>query len=451
MRVRSGSPEGADTVAVGVPEGRRFELGALQELLDSGEARTTPRHVAVARHEGTRYVLVGLGEQPSAERVREAAASVVGRAKELGTSVLAWDGPEPVAFVEGAVLSDYTFLEYKSGADAEGPGAIEELVVSEGGEEAGIVAAAVNRARDLQNRPANDCTPEALAARAYDTGLDCEVWGREQIEAAGMGAFTAVAKGASVEPQLITLRYDGGGDGPVLALVGKAVTFDTGGLSIKPAAGMEEMKFDMSGGAAVLEATAAIAELGLPVKLVTVIGATENNVDGRSTRPGDIVRAKTGTTIEVNNTDAEGRLVLSDCLAHAIDQGAGRIVDIATLTGGIVATFGRGHAGLFSSDDALSEAILAAGERTGERVWRLPLDPFYDDMIKGAYADIANAVPQRRAASITAAQFLKRFTGEVPWAHIDIAGVAYENGRAYTPKGGAGWGVRLLVELARSL
>jgi leucyl aminopeptidase len=234
----------------------------------------------------------------------------------------------------------------------------------------------------------------------------------------------------------------------VLGLVGKAVTFDTGGISLKPGMKMSEMKFDMSGAAAVLEATGAIARLGLPARVVTVIGATENLPSGHSMKPGDILRAKTGTTIEVINTDAEGRLVLADCLAHAIDQGAERLVDLATLTGAIVTTFGNTYAGLFGSDDDWCAQVEAAGRSSGELVWRLPLHAEYAELIKSRYADLANAVEARKAGSITAAQFLKRFTGDVPWAHVDIAGTAYENGRPYTPKGGAGFGVRLLVELA---
>jgi leucyl aminopeptidase len=208
------------------------------------------------------------------------------------------------------------------------------------------------------------------------------------------------------------------------------------------------MKFDMGGGAAVLEATAAIAELGLPVRLVTVIGATENMVSARAVRPGDIVRAKSGITIEVNNTDAEGRLVLADCLTHARDQGAERLIDLATLTGGIVATFGAVHAGLMGNDDAWCDAVRAAGEGTGERVWRLPLDPAYDELIKGRYADLINSSEGRKAQSITAAALLQKFAGDVPWAHLDIAGVADALGRPYAQKGASGWGVRLLVELA---
>src|SRR5205823_4060651 len=213
-------------------------------------------------------------------------------------------------------------------------------------ERAAVVARAQNAARDLQNTPANDLTPARLGEHARElagqvSGLGVEVEGRDELEGRGMGAFAAVAQGSYQEPALITLRYDGpAAGGPVLGLVGKAVTFDTGGISIKPAQKMQEMKFDMSGGAAVIEAIGAIARLGLPVRAVGVVGATENMPSGRSMRPGDIVRAMNGTSIEVNNTDAEGRLILADCLAYAVQQGAERIIDLATLTGGIVLTFG---------------------------------------------------------------------------------------------------------------
>ena len=265
-----------------------------------------------------------------------------------------------------------------------------------------------------------------------------------------MGAFAAVAKGAGEEPQLITIRHEPAGvGGPLLGLVGKAVTFDSGGYWIKPPARMHEMKFDMCGGAAVLEASAAIVELGLPLRFVAVIGATENMVSSHAVRPGDIVRARSGITIEVNNTDAEGRLVLADCLTHAREQGAERLIDLATLTGGIVTVFGPVHAGLLGNDDAWCDAVSAAGQATGERVWRLPLDPAYDELIKGRYGDLINSSEGRKAQSITAASLLARFAGDVPWAHLDIAGVADALGRPYAAKGASGWGVRLLVELAR--
>jgi leucyl aminopeptidase len=210
------------------------------------------------------------------------------------------------------------------------------------------------------------------------------------------------------------------------------------------------MKFDMSGGAAVLEATGAIARLGLPVRVVSVIGATENLPSGHAFKPGDILRAKTGTTIEIVNTDAEGRLVLADCLAHAVELGAERIVDLATLTGAILTTFGKTYAGLFGSDDAWCDAVAAAASRSGEIVWRLPLHDEYAKAIEGKVADLANAVEDRRAGSIVAAEFLRRFVGDVPWAHLDMAGTAWDLGRPYAAKGGSGWGVRLLVELARA-
>jgi leucyl aminopeptidase len=264
-----------------------------------------------------------------------------------------------------------------------------------------------------------------------------------------MGAFSGVARGSHEEPRLIVLRYEPeGATGPRLGFVGKAVTFDSGGISIKPGAKMAEMKFDMSGGAAVLEATGAIARLGLPVRLVSVIGATENLPSGHALKPGDILRAKTGTTIEVINTDAEGRLVLADCLAHAVDLGAERLVDLATLTGAIVVALGSTYAGLVGTDDEWCAAVSAAGERAGEPVWRLPLHPDYAKAIEGRYADIANAVENRKAGSITAAEFLRRFVGDVPWAHVDIAGTAWDRDKPYARKGGAGFGVRMLVELA---
>jgi leucyl aminopeptidase len=228
------------------------------------------------------------------------------------------------------------------------------------------------------------------------------------------------------------------------------VTFDTGGISIKPAAKMEEMKFDMGGGAAVLEAVGAIARLELPVRLVAVIGATENMPSGHATRPGDIVRALNGTTIEINNTDAEGRLVLADCLAHAVELGAERLVNLATLTGGVLIALGRTHAGVMSNDDAWCHAVEEAATASGEIVWRLPLHPETAEMIKGRYADLQNVSEARLASSVIGGEFLRKFVGDVPWVHIDIAGTAWDLGREYAKKGASGFGVRLLIELARA-
>jgi leucyl aminopeptidase len=458
---------GADTIVVGVFEDEGIAHdhdGVLQALVDSGEAKRALRKLAVTHGGGRRYIVAGLGARSEfdPERARVAAAGALSRAKELGTKVLCWEVPHHVSgahvggLVEGTLLAAYAFREYKSGGDDDGSGA-ESLILSSHDDVsapatyAASLAAAANFARNLQNRPANDLTPDALAARAGELeGVSVDVMDRAAIEAAGMGAFASVARGSHAEPRLITVRYDPPDvAGPLLGFVGKAVTFDSGGISIKPAAKMHEMKFDMSGGAAVLEAVGAIARLGLPVRVAGVIGATENLPSGHAVKPGDIVRAKSGVTIEVNNTDAEGRLVLADCLAHAIDLGAERLVDMATLTGAIVVALGSPYAGLFANDDDWAGEITRAGERTGELVWRMPLHEHYVKLIEGRYGDIVNSPTDRGGSACSAAEFLHRFAGDVPWAHIDIAGSAWDNGKPYTNKGGSGWGVRLLVELAK--
>jgi leucyl aminopeptidase len=254
-----------------------------------------------------------------------------------------------------------------------------------------------------------------------------------------------------VEPRLIVLRYSGGGagSGPTLGLVGKGVTFDTGGISLKPGGGMQEMKMDMSGAAAVLEAVAAIAELRLPVDLVAVVPATENMPSGTAIKPGDVITQYNGVTVEVNNTDAEGRLILADALAYAIELGAERLVDLATLTGAVLIALGSTYAAVISNDDDLAERVSRAGEVSGELVWRLPLHPEYKEIMKGTVADLSNLGSKREAGTITAASFLEEFVDDTPWAHVDIAGTAWDVGRAYTGKDASGYGVRLLVELAR--
>jgi leucyl aminopeptidase len=458
----------ADTVVVGVfdDEGIAHDLeGApLGALLEAGEARTSFKHLALHHAEGRRWLLIGLGARDrfDAERARVAAAAAHGRARELCTRILCWELPHHVpddvaaALVEGTILAGYRFDRYRARAEDEPPRELDEAIVSAHHDVADAVhrgavgADAQNFARELQDTPANDLTPMALGERAREiAGVEVEVHGREWMAEQGMGAFLAVAQGSDHEPATIVARYDGGGDGPLVGLVGKAVTHDTGGLSIKSAASMHEMKFDMSGGAAVLGAMRAIAELELPVRVLAVVGATENTISGSAMKPGDIVRAMTGTTIEVNNTDAEGRLVLCDCLAYAVAQGAERIVDVATLTGGIVTALGSTYAGLFATDEELAAQVTAAGEAAGEIVWRMPLHPDYDEQMKGRYADLTNS-DGRKAHPIQGASFLKRFVGDVPWAHLDIAGTGHDSGRAYAAKGGSGWGVRLLVELARA-
>ncbi len=494
-----GGAADADTIAVGSFEGDAAPPDAPAEvgqLLDSGEARRSFKSLALTHAEGKRWLVVGLGarEEFTPERARVAASIAGARAREVSTHTLCWkvpgDGGDSqaveaiaAALVEGTILGDYSFELYKSkpigggggGGDRAGddapPKHLERLIIAgaDGLEatvaEAALVGEAVNRARDLQNRPGNDLTPTALGeyatALAHDLeGLSVEVEGRDGIIARGMGAFAAVAQGSDQEPALITLRYEGpptpSGDGgvaaagPTLGLVGKAVTFDSGGISLKPGAKMAEMKFDMSGGAAVIEAVSAIARIGLPVRLVAVVGATENLPSGHAIKPGDIVTAANGKTIEVNNTDAEGRLVLADCLCHAVAQGAERIVDLATLTGAVIVALGSTYAGLMSNDDELATRITAAGERTGEIVWRLPLHEEYDELIKGKYGDLDNAPEARKAGTIVGGAFLSNFVGDTPWAHLDIAGSAWDLDRPYVGKGASGYAVRLLVELARS-
>jgi leucyl aminopeptidase len=483
-----GADTDADTIAVGVfededpPADTPAELGG---LLNSGEARRSLKSLGLTHAQGTRWLTVGLGkrEQFTAERARVVASSVHARALELGTRVLCIQTPAQTdtavaaALTEGTILTDYRFDLHKSSTpegetsgEPAAPKQLERLILSApdlagDGEletcvsDAALVAQTANAARNLQNRPANDLTPTALAEYAVGLAgeieaLSVEVEGRAGIVARGMGAFAAVAQGSEQEPALIVLRYepaDGAAEGsPTLGFVGKAVTFDSGGISLKPGAKMAEMKFDMSGGAAVIEAVAAIARLGLGVKLVAVVGATENLPSGRSVKPGDIVTAANGKTIEVNNTDAEGRLVLADCLCHAVSLGAERIVDLATLTGAVIIALGSTYSGVMSNDDTLVQRLTAAGEKTGEIVWRLPLHEEYDELIKGTYGDLDNAPEGRKAGTIVGAAFLQNFVGETPWAHLDIAGSAWDLGRAYVGKGASGYGVRLLVELARS-
>ena len=484
----------ADTRAVAVFEGEEPYDAAVRELVETGEAKAAPRHVAVA-HEAVpggdgrrRVIAVGLGKRGEldAERGRVAAAAAAKRAVELGARSLSWGLPAgadragedvtdavdrrgrvAAALVEGTLLALYRFDRFKSSGgsdDEDGDGGrIESLEVSADDDvdadvrRGAVVARTQNAARDLQNLPANVATPEYLAEQAAAVAdrhqaVRFEALDREAIVGSGMGAFAAVAQGSAVEPRLIVLRYEAPGtpaDAPLLALVGKAVTFDTGGISIKPAAKMHEMKFDMSGGAAVLQALDAVAELGLPGRILAVVPATENMPSDRSVKPGDIVTAMNGKTIEVNNTDAEGRLILADALCYAVREGADRIVDLATLTGAIISALGSTYAGLFANDDEWFAEVHAACEATGEIGWRMPLHPEIFELTKGRYADLTNASEQRKAMSSYAAEFLRQFVDDRPWVHLDIAGTAWGMTRPYVGNGASGFGVRLLVELVR--
>ena len=465
---------GADTIVVGVFEGEdvAHDLpgGALSALLASGEAQRKFKRLAVTHADGRRVILIGLGARSEfdGERARIAGGVAHGRAREMAADALCWEVPHHVGdeivegLVHGTLLHGYRFERYKPSEDSR---RVNRLLVSshhdvsEPVRVATIVADAQNRARDLGNTPANDLPPSGLASYAEEVaarhGLGHTVLGEGAIREEGMGAFSAVAQGSDQSARLIRLDYDGSaaaaGDVPLVALIGKAVTFDSGGISLKPAGTMHEMKFDMCGGAAVIEAIAALAELHTPVRILGLIGATENLPSGQAVKPGDIVRALDGTTIEVNNTDAEGRLVLGDCIAYARREGAERLVDVATLTGGVVVALGSTYAGLMSNDDDWAERVVTAARHTGEIVWRLPLHEEYADMIKGRYGQIVNSTTKRAATALTAGEFLHHFAGDVPWAHLDIAGTAYDVRRPYfADRGATGFGVRLLVELARA-
>ena len=462
----------AGLVAIGLCEGEELpaELASARGADDAkgGFEKLTTIHP----DRPARVLVAGLGkrEDLDAERLRIAAALVAKEAGKLNATSLAWvlpDGDEREAFAEGIVtgtiLGSYSFDQFKS-KDAEDPEppALDSLTLL-GPESAGaaaevarVCAEAQNHARDLQSLPSNVATPSYLGRRAREIAsaypaVKVEVLGREEIAEKKMGGLAAVSQGGPEEPKLIVLRYEKGGSGETLGFVGKGVTFDTGGISLKTPGGMHEMKMDMSGAAAVLGAVRAIAELDLAVNLIAVIPSTENMPSGTAIKPGDIITQYNGKTVEVNNTDAEGRLILADALAYAIEQGADRVVDIATLTGAVMIALGSTYAAVISNDDALAGEVEEVGRETGELVWRLPLHPEYTALMKGTVADLTNAAAKRKAGTISAAGFLEEFVGETPWAHLDIAGTAWDVGRPYTGNDASGFGVRLLTALARSL
>jgi leucyl aminopeptidase len=459
----------AGLFAVGLCEGEEL-TAELADARGASDAKGGFKELTMLHPDAPERVLVaGLGDRKEldAERLRVAAALVAKEAASLKVASLAWLVPESEqadalaeGIVTGTILGAHRFDRFKSG-DGDGPPSIDSLTLigaeslAGPAEAARICAEAQNRARDLQSLPSNVATPSYLAARAEEIAaahdaVEVEVLGRAEIAAKAMGGLVAVSKGTAEEPKLIVLRYEGGSSGETLALVGKGVTFDTGGISLKTPGGMHEMKMDMSGAAAVLETVGAVAELGLALNLIAVIPSTENMPSGTAVKPGDIITQYNGKTVEVNNTDAEGRLILADALAYAAEQGADRIVDIATLTGAVMIALGSTYAALISNDGALAGEVEKAGRETGELVWRLPLHPEYKALTKGSVADLTNAAAKRKAGTIYAGSFLEEFVGETPWAHVDIAGTAWDVGRAYTGNDASGYGVRLLTALARS-
>ena len=420
-----------------------------------------------------RVLLLGAGK-PSKfdlEATRRFTGYAVRAAESLGVSGLtAYLGSRVSAdavqaATEGAVLAAWRFTEMKSPDEGDGPVDVtdfevmvdpEDLDEGEAGVQAGgAVGRAANFARTLQSRPGNVATPSHLADEASrmagECGLEVTVLGPDELEAERMHALLSVAQGSDEEPRLIVLHHNGGPDGEApLVLVGKGLTFDAGGISIKPAKGMEEMIFDMSGGAAVIGAMQAIAELNVPLNVVGIVPSSENLISGRAMKPGDIIGSREGKTIEVVNTDAEGRLILADALSYAQSLEPAAIVDCATLTGSVVIALGHHAAAVFSTDEELVDELREAGDRSGERCWPLPLWDDYRRQIDSQVADLVN-VGGRAGGSITAACFLREFVGECRWAHLDIAGTAYGEGKlSYQRKGAAGFPTRLLVDWVRS-
>jgi leucyl aminopeptidase len=466
----------------------RLYGGAISRILESGDfsARKNETLLVYPPDQAIgirRVLLVGVGkrEDHTVERLRGAVGTAVRVAERMSVRELAvsvghvhhlsegmGDFYAGLAAVEAAILASWDFRELKTQAEESAPRAMLESVTlvahdeRERGELAraarhgSITSRAANFTRTLQALPGNMATPTHLADRARELAerhdLAITVLDREAMAAEGMNALLAVAQGSAEEPRFIALEYRGGGESSrPLVLVGKGVTFDSGGISIKPAERMEEMKYDMSGAAAVLGAMQGIAELGLEINVVALVPCTENLPSGTALKPGDVVRSHLGKTIEIINTDAEGRLILADALSYARRYEPAAIVDCATLTGACVIALGHHAIGLMGNNGVLIDQVRAAGQRSGERCWPLPLWDEYREQIQSPIADVRNS-GGRPAGAITAGWFLKEFVAEeVPWVHLDIAGTAYrEEAAPYLRKGAAGVPTRLLIEWVRA-
>jgi leucyl aminopeptidase len=454
--------------------------GRLQRLVEDGELKGELGKTLLLHTDGEldarRLIVAGVGkrEDVDADALRTAASSVVRRLADVGGTV-AWqlDDSLPLslddqarAIVEGTMLGSYSPARWKT---EEKPRKLVEKIVLYTDAPDGLAESAgrtarvgrwVNAARDLANSPPNELTPKVLAERAAELAgpnLIVEALEPEQIDELGMGALSAVGRASANGPRLIVLRYvppQGAQGDTVLGLVGKAITFDAGGISLKPALKMQDMKGDMAGGAAVIAGIAAVAELELPVRIIAVVAAAENLVSGDSFRPGDILRAANGKTIEITNTDAEGRLVLADAMWYARREGATHLLDLATLTGAMELALGDFYAGAFANEDDWMTEILAAAEASGDHTWPFPLHPRYRRYVDSSFADLKNSSDLRQGSPVLAAEFLREFAGEGPWAHIDMAGPGFlerSRGDYLTQRGGTGYGVRLIVELAKRL
>jgi len=454
--------------------------GAITELIASGDLRGKSGEMTLLHTFGKlpapRVLVAGLGKSAefNLDRVRELSANVARflRGRRIarfatiahGAGIAGLD-PEACAqaIAEGAVLGLYRFDRHKRPDDDATE--IDQITIVEHGPKAAAMAAsaergvilgeAANFARDLANEPSNVLTPTEFAARAEkmasEHGLGFTLFERDKAEEMGMGAFLGVAKGSAQPPKFMMLTYSGAGEGRAIGFLGKGITFDTGGISIKPAQGMEEMKGDMSGGAAVIAAMMAVARLKPAVNITALVPATENMPGGNAIKPGDLLRAMNGKTIEVVNTDAEGRLILADALSYAVKLDLSPVVDVATLTGAISVALGDVAYGIFSNSDALVDRLRAASAAAGEKCWQLPMFPEYKDLNKSMVADVKNT-GGRGAGSIAAAFFLKEFIDDRPWAHLDIAGVDFfDKEKGAIVKGASGIPVRTLVNLALDL
>ncbi|GIH77399.1 leucyl aminopeptidase family protein [Planobispora longispora] len=466
----------ADAELLAVPFGAdldpRVELPLpAAALLDHYQAKGEAGEIVevpVARGDAVgRVLLYGVGDG-SATALRKAGAAVARRAKGRDAlSVLLPEGPAGAALVEGALLAAYTF---RIGANGSGP--VSAIEFAGDGAEAAVdrgrvIAGAVALARDLANMPSSVKTPQWLAEQALEQlveegprgRMSARIWDEDALRSEGFGGILAVGQGSVSPPRLIQLSYEpedaigrraGGAPLKHVVLVGKGITYDTGGLSIKPTEGMKFMKTDMAGGAVVIAVLGALAALGAPVRVTGLVAAAENAFSGTAQRPGDVITQYGGRTVEVLNTDAEGRLVMADALAYAdAELDPDVVVDIATLTGAISIALGKGLGALFASDDGLAAELTEAGEGSGERLWRMPMPEDYVPALESSVADLANieAGSTYGAGSITAALFLREFTGGRPWAHLDIAGVGRSTAdEGVLTKGATGFGVRLLLE-----
>ena len=470
----------ADAVAVMLfeespaPAELNFATAWLEELRSSGEFAGKPGELAVLHHppalKAKRLAVAGGGKRDKfdAAALRLAVSTAVRVLKQKGVKKLAWklDGPvaktlAAEAAVEGALLGNYEPEMNKSQKEAKSLDAFHVVAASDGAEversfERGrILAECQNFSRDLANEPANLMTPTLLADRARamaaEAGLECEVLDQDRMRQLGMGSLLGVAQGSAEPPALIIIRYKPASapkSSDHLGLVGKGVTFDSGGISIKPADGMEKMKYDMCGGAAALGAMRALAQLKPSIPVTALIPAVENMVSSRAQRPGDIVTSLSGKTIEVLNTDAEGRLILIDAITYAQRLGCTHLVDAATLTGAIVVALGHVNTGAFTNDEALLGRVMAAAKDEGEKMWHMPLDDDYKELLKSAFADMAN-IGGRAGGAISAAWFLREFTESTPWVHLDIAGTAWlDDAKPHMAKGPTGVCVRTFAKLA---